>query len=261
LGKKEYKVEVQPQIEQEFLTMFYSENPIPNEILLNKRVWSNTQEKAAIEGFLSTKRGAKVKLTIPSRGVKKELVELAKKNIEASLAEDNVLAELQAALDLPVLPRIIECFDVSNLGQEHVVAGMVRFADGKPDKSNYRRFKIKNVSGQDDFAAMQEAVTRRYKRLQNEKQSMPDLVMVDGGAGQVAAAKEALNELGLELPLIGLAKEHEEIYLPNEKAPKKFEPNSRMMLLLRQIRDATHNFAVRYNRKRRQMKMRTEFSN
>jgi excinuclease ABC subunit C len=259
LGKKEFSVEVQPQIEQEFLKTFYSENQIPHEILLNKRCWSSATEKTALESFLSSKRSAKVKLSIPRCGDKRELVELAEKNIEASLAEDGVLAELQAALDLPVLPRIIECFDISNLGQEHIVAGMVRFADGKPDKSNYRRFKIKNVSGQDDFAAMQEAVTRRYKRLLDEKVAMPDLVVVDGGAGQVGAANLALKALGLELPLIGLAKEHEEIYLPDERTPRKFDPNSRMMLLLRQIRDATHNFAVRYNRKRRQMKMRDEF--
>ena len=259
LGKKEFSAEVQPQIEQEFLKTFYSENQIPDEILLNKRCWSSATEKTSLESFLSATRGAKVKLSIPRRGDKRELVELAEKNIEASLAEDGVLAELQAALDLPVLPRTIECFDISNLGQEHVVAGMVRFADGKPDKSNYRRFKIKTVAGQDDFAAMHEAVTRRYKRLLDEKTAMPDLVVVDGGAGQVSAAKVALKSLGLELPLIGLAKEHEEIYLPNEGTPRKFDENSAMMLLLRQIRDAAHNFAVRYNRKRRQMKMRNEF--
>jgi excinuclease ABC subunit C len=260
LGKKEFTVAVQSQIEQEFLKMFYSENSIPNEILLNKRCWNSSAEKAALEGFLSVKRGTKVKLSIPRRGVKRELVNLAKKNIEATLAEDDVLVELQNALELPAVPHVIECFDVSNLGQEHVVAGMVRFADGKPDKTNYRRFKIKNVSGQDDFAAMKEAVTRRYKRLLDENQQMPDLVMVDGGAGQVGAAQSALQSLGLKLPLIGLAKEHEEIYLLNETSPKKFESNSRMMLLLRQIRDATHNFAIRYNRKRRQMKMKQQFN-
>ena len=258
LGKKEFSVEVQPQIEQEFLKTFYSENQIPYEILLNKRCWSSGAEKTALESFLSAKRDAKVKFSIPTRGVKHELVELAEKNIEASLAEDNALVDLQAALDLPVLPRIIECFDISNLGQEHVVAGMVRFTDGKPDKSNYRRFKIKNVSGQDDFAAINEAVTRRYKRLLNEKLAMPDLVVVDGGLGQVGAADLALKSLGLELPLIGLAKEHEEIYLPNQRAQRKFDTNTRMMLLLRQIRDAAHNFAVRYNRKRRQIKMKDE---
>ena len=166
---------------------------------------------------------------------------------------------MQEALNLPVVPRVIECFDVSNLGKEHLVAGMVRFANGKPDKSNYRRFKIKNVTEQDDFAAMQEAVTRRYKRLLDEKQLMPDLVVVDGGAGQVSAAYSALKKLELELPLIGLAKEHEEIYLPNEGTPRKLDTKSRMMHLLRQIRDSAHDFALRYNRKRRQMKLRKQF--
>jgi len=259
LGKKEFSVEVQPQIEQEFLKTFYSENQIPHEILLNKECWNDEAEKTALESFFSAKRGTKVKLSIPRRAVKRELVELAEKNIEASLAEDNVLSDLQFALCLPVLPRIIECFDVSNLGQEHVVAGMVRFADGKPDKSNYRKFKIKTVDGQDDFAAMHEVVSRRYKRLLTEKLAMPDLVVVDGGAGQVNAANLSLKSLGLKLPLIGLAKEHEAIYLPEEKVPRKFDANSRMMLLLRQIRDAAHIFAVRYNRKRRQMKMRDDF--
>jgi excinuclease ABC subunit C len=260
LGKKEFSVDVQPQIEQEVLKMFYTENQIPNEILLNMRCWSNSAEKAALECFLSAKRDARVRLSIPRRGVKRDLVELAKKNVEASLTEDNVLAELKTALDLPLVPRIIECFDVSNLGQEHVVAGMVRFVDGKPDKGNYRRFKIKNVAGQDDLAAIQEAVSRRYRRLMDEKLMFPDLIVVDGGAGQVGAAQSALKSLGLKLPLIGLAKEHEEIYLPNESSPRAFESNSKMMLLLRQIRDATHNFAIRYNRKRRQIKMRNQFN-
>jgi excinuclease ABC subunit C len=104
-----------------------------------------------------------------------------------------------------------------------------------------------------------EVVTRRYRRLLDERLSIPDLVIVDGGAGQVSAANLALRSLGLELALIGLAKEHEEIYLPNKRAPKKFDKDSRMMLLLRQIRDAAHNFAVRYNIKRREMKLRTDF--
>jgi len=259
LGKKEYSVEVQPQIEQEFLKTFYSENQIPYEILLNSQCWSNKAEKVALESFLSTKRGGKVKFSIPRRGEKRELVELAEKNIEASLSEDNVMADLQSAFDLPGLPNIIECFDVSNLGQEHVVAGMVRYTNGKPDKNNYRRFKMKNTEGQNDLAAIQEAVTRRYKRLVEEKSLLPNLVIVDGGTGQVAAANLALKGLGLTIPLIGLAKEREEIYLPNENVPRNFDTQSRMMLLLRQIRDAAHKFAVRYNRKRRQMKMRSDF--
>lgn len=260
LGKKEFSVDFQSQVEQEFLKAYYSENRIPHEILLNKPCWSNKAEKDALENFLSSKQGSSVKLLIPQRGEKRELVELAEKNIEASISEDNVLADLQNSLGLSALPRIIECFDVSNLGKEHIVAGMVRFVDGKPDKSNYRRFKIKSVFGQDDFASMNEAVFRRYRRLRDEKQLMPDLVIVDGGAGQAAAASSALDKLGLSLPLVGLAKEHEEIYLPDRDVPLRFDANIGMMLLLRQIRDATHDFAVRYNRKRREMKMRDEFT-
>jgi excinuclease ABC subunit C len=128
------------------------------------------------------------------------------------------------------------------LGTEHVVSGMVSFKDAKPDKKNYRKFKIKTFKGQDDFAAVNEVVTRRYKRLIEEKTPLPDLVMIDGGPGQVSAAKAALQTLGLQLPLIGLAKAHEE-----------------MMLLLRKIRDAAHDFSLGYNIKRRQMKIREEF--
>ena len=136
---------------------------------------------------------------------------------------------------------------------------MVRFTDAKPDRKNYRRFKIKTVVGQDDFASMGEVVTRRYKRLQEEDSQMPDLVIVDGGAGQVAAAQSALSTLGLQLSLIGLAKEHEEIYLPCKTEPLQFDKNSRMMLFLRRVRDETHRLSRGYNLKRRQMRLREEF--
>jgi excinuclease ABC subunit C len=158
-----------------------------------------------------------------------------------------------------VLPRVIECFDISNLGQEHIVSGMVRFTDAKPDKKNYRKFKIKTVVGQDDFASISEVVTRRYKRLQEEKAPMPDLIIIDGGPGQIKAAQIALNSLQLHIPLIGLAKENEEIHKPNTQKPIQLNKNSRMMLLIRQIRDATHNFSIGYNRKRREMQIRNEF--
>jgi excinuclease ABC subunit C len=113
--------------------------------------------------------------------------------------------------------------------------------------------------GQDDFAAVNEAVTRRYKRLTEEKGKFADLIVVDGGPGQVTTAKTALQSLGLQVPLVGLAKEKEEIYFPGESQPLHFDKNSRMMLLLRQIRDAAHEFSIGYNRKRRQMKMREDF--
>jgi len=259
LGKKEFAVDLQLNVGQEFLKAFYSTNPIPREILLNKPCWQDNLEKKALEEFLASKRGAPVGLIIPRKADKLSLVKLAEKNIESTLDEDSPLVDLQTSLNLAVLPRIIECFDVSNLGQEHIVSGMVRFTDAKPDKSNYRKFKIKTFTGQDDFAAMNEVVTRRYKRLTQEQAQLPDLVIVDGGPGQVAAAQSAIKSLGLQLPLIGLAKEHEEIFLPGESTPLRFDKNNRMMLLLRKIRDVTHDFAIGYNRKRRQMKMKEEF--
>ena len=259
-GKREFSIDLQPHIEQEFLKAFYTANQIPREILLNKACWQDNAEKSALEEFLSQTRGAPVTLTVPKRADKLALIRLAEKNLESSLEEDSALTDLQIALNLPVIPHIIECFDISNLGQEHVVSGMVRFKNAKPDKNNYRRFKIKTVEGQDDFASMHEVVTRRYKRLIEENAQMPDLIVIDGGPGQVNAATTALHALGLQLPLIGLAKEREEIYLPNEFSPLQFKKTSRMMLLLRQIRDATHDFALGYNRKRREMQMRDEFN-
>jgi excinuclease ABC subunit C len=260
LGKKEYTLDFEPQIEQMFLKEFYNTNPIPQEILLNVPAWADSEEKLALQDYFSTLRGTQVNLVVPEGGDERDLIELAEKNIEVNLDEDSALVDLQTTLNLPSLPRIIECFDVSNLGKEHNVSGMVRFTDGSPDKSNYRRFKIKTVAGQDDFASMNEAVLRRYKRLVDEGTRLPDLVVVDGGPGQVSAAKSALRSLGLQVPLIGLAKKHEEIFLPDECTPRRFDEDSRMMLLLRRIRDAAHDFSVRYSRKRRQMRVRDEFN-
>jgi excinuclease ABC subunit C len=212
-----------------------------------------------LEEFLAAKRLAPVSLTIPRKADKLALLKLAEKNLESNLEVDSGLIELQNNLNLPVLPHLIESFDISNLGTEHVVSGMVAFKDAKPDKKNYRRFKIKSFEGQDDFAAVNEVVLRRYKRQLEEKNPLHDLVMIDGGPGQVSAAKAALQSLGLQVPLIGLAKEREEVYVPDDPSPKVFGKNSRMMLLLRKIRDATHDFALGYNRKRREMKVREEF--
>jgi len=259
LGKKEFTVDYQPQVEQEFLKAYYTANPIPREILLNKPVWQEPDEKQALEEFLSQRRLAPVSLTIPRKADKLALLKLAEKNLESSLEYDSALNDLQNNLNLPVVPRVIECFDISNLGTEHVVSGMVSFKDAKPDKRNYRKFKIKTFTGQDDFAAISEVVSRRYKRQLDEKNPLPQLIVIDGGPGQVAAAKTVLDKLGLRIPLIGLAKEREEIYFPNDRAPHTFDKNSRMMLLLRKIRDATHDFSLGYNRKRREMQVREEF--
>lgn len=259
LGKKEFSVDLQPQVEQEFLKAYYISNQIPREILLNKPCWTDPSEKAALEEFLAQRRLAPVSLTVPKRAEKLALVQLAEKNLGSSLEADSALVDLQNNLNLPSLPHVIECFDISNLGTEHVVSGMVAFRDAKPDKKNYRKFKIKTFAGQDDFASMKEVITRRYKRQLEEKNPLPDLVVIDGGPGQVHAAQVALEQLRLKLPIIGLAKEREEIYFPNDPTPHTFDKNSRMMLLLRKIRDAAHEFSLGYNRKRREMQTREEF--
>ena len=174
-GKNQFTVDLQPQVEQEFLKAFYATNQIPREILLNKPCWQGTDEKKALEEFLSTKRNAPVSLTIPRRADKLGLVQLAEKNLESTLEIDSALVDLQVSLKLPVLPRVIESFDISNLGQEHVVSGMVSFSDAKPDKKNYRKFKIKTFTGQDDFASMNEVVSRRYKRLSRREKPLARL--------------------------------------------------------------------------------------
>ena len=139
LGKKEFEIDMQTNVEQEFLKAFYSSNQIPSEILVNTRCWSDDEEKKALEKMFSARKGSSVKIEIPIRGDKLSLVKLAVKNLETGLKENSALAELQTSLNLPTLPRVIECFDVSNLGGEHIVSGMVRFTDARPDKKNYRK--------------------------------------------------------------------------------------------------------------------------
>jgi excinuclease ABC subunit C len=137
---------------------------------------------------------------------------------------------------------------------------MVRFVNAKSDKNGYRRFRIRTVPSANDLASIREAVYRRYSRLIDEKSKMPDLVLIDGGMEQLKSARISLQSLGLQLPVISLAKKLEEVYLPGEAAPRRFDNNSKMMLLLRRIRDETHRFSIAYNKKRRQMKMKEEFS-
>ena len=258
-GKQDFKIEIQENAEQEFLKAFYRQNPLPHEIIINNVIWQDENEKENLEAFFTNLRGANVSLIFPQRGNKLALVQLAEKNIEANLEENSALFDLQIALKLPTLPRVIECFDISNLGNEHIVSGMTQFVEMKANKKGFRHFELKTVVHADDFASIKEAVTRRYSRLLKEEKALPDLILIDGGAGQVSAAFEALNALNLTLPLIGLAKKQEEIYLPQATAPHNFPKNSRMMLLLRRIRDATHDFSIRYNRKKRQIKLRNEF--
>ncbi len=167
------------------------------------------------------------------------------------------LAALQLALNLRVPPRTMECFDISHISGTFVVASMVHFADGRPDKANYRRFQIKSFIGNDDYRAMEEVVGRRYRRLTEEKKTLPDLVVIDGGRGQIGAALKAFIALDLEPPpLIGLAKQHETIIFPDERPPLNLPLNHPGLNVLQRLRDEAHRFANTYNADLRSKKIR-----
>lgn len=245
--RQSFRFDSSPDNTTAFLKGFYAYAPIPDEIVLR----SVPEDSTAIEEFFARQRGKRPRITLPKRGDKEELLALVEKN--AAIALDNAvppsLAELKSALRLPLLPRIIECFDISNLGESFVVAGMSRFVDGKPDKDGYRQFRIRTVKGQNDFDCIKEAVRRRYLRLKTENAELPDLVMVDGGKGQLHSAMEALLELGeTDLPVIGLAKKNEEIHLPTKSAAVRLDRKSAGLKLLQSIRDEAHRFANRYRK-------------
>ena len=202
---------------------------------------------------------------IPRIGDKKKLIELSLKNAlyqrrqkeirkeEAQSKNNRVLSLLMQDLRLKQFPNVIECFDNSNLQGTHPVASMVRFVNGKPDKAGYRHFNIKTVVGPDDFASMKEVVLRRYGRLVNEGRELPDLIIVDGGKGQLSHASEALKELHLygRVPIIGIAKRLEEIYYPEDSLPLHINKKSAALMLIQRIRDEAHRFAITFHRQKR----------
>lgn len=260
-GKEDFRFSLEENLLQDFLKSYYGTHIIPKEILLNEACWEDEAEKEVLEEYLSRLGKFKVKLSLPQKGEKKGLVQIALKNAELQFGDNDVLLELQKNLSLPRVPRVIECFDMSNLSYDYLVGGMTRFVEGKEDKAGYRKFEIKSFKGKnDDFAAMKETVFRRYKRLKEEAKDFPDLILIDGGKGQLGAALSALKDLGLEesIPLASLAKKEEEIFLPGKEDSLHFDKNSQMMLLLRKIRDSVHTFVVAYNRKKREMRMREE---
>lgn len=252
-GKNDFMFENDTELLEEFITLYYSERYIPREILVSEEFWGNDEEKDALEEYLRNLKGSRVHLRSPMRGEKRLLVELAMKN---AVIEDDSLVELKDALNLPQVPSVIECFDISNLGGSEVVGGMTRFMHGRPDKKSYRRFRIRTVEGQDDFAAMHETVHRRYARIIEENGALPNLIVIDGGKGQLTSALDALSSLSLQIPIVALAKREEELFLPAEKEPRTFDTDSSMMYLLRRIRDETHRYAISYQRKRREMRLR-----
>lgn len=206
-----------------------------------------------------------VENVIPKIGDKKKLVSLSLRNALELKNEKDILREgkkskqletlniLQKDLQLPSLPLVIECFDNSNFQGTTPVASMVRFVNGKADKKNYRHFNIKTVTGSNDFASMKEIVGRRYKRIMEEAGQLPDLIMVDGGKGQLSSACEALKELSIygKIPVVGIAKKLEEIYYPEDPIPLHINKKSPGLLLMQQIRDEAHRFAITFHRQKR----------
>ncbi|MCK4417114.1 MAG: excinuclease ABC subunit C, partial [Candidatus Latescibacteria bacterium] len=215
--------------------------------------------------WLSQKRGGKVRLCCPQRGNKAKLVNMVTKNAELLLTEwqlkrertlPHSVAALQKDLKLSVPPRRIEAIDISNIGGTDAVGSLVYFQDGRPKKSEYRRFKIKTVKGQDDFAMVKEVVQRRFRGLKEQSQPLPDLLVVDGGKGQLSSAVAALGELEIsDQPVIGLAKKLEEVFLPGLPDPQNIPKTSASLKLLQAVRDEAHRFAVSYHRKLRGKKI------
>ena len=240
----------------EFLPRFYEAGGIPRRIYVE----NEPESREALEKYLAEKRGGAVTISVPERGDKKGLLELLRKNIllEISGTADPALVELQRELSLQAIPRTIECFDISNLLGTNVVGSMVQFVNGAPSKANYRKFKIRSVEGQDDFASMREIVFRRYYRLKLEQSKLPDLIVIDGGPGQLSAALSALSELQVEIPIVSLAKEFEEIYSPERAMPIRLPMSSPALKVLQRARDEAHRFGISYHRLLRKKKFKPE---
>tara|TARA_B100001964_G_scaffold158870_1_gene174494 strand:- start:1427 stop:3244 length:1818 start_codon:yes stop_codon:yes gene_type:complete len=247
------------------ITRFYMDSDlIPREISLPN---SPTDEKELLT-WLKGRRGGTVRFLFPQRGEKVKELRITAQNAKLLLGEwiitrkkrkeqvPKMLTQLQEDLNLETPPRRIEAFDISHLGGTNTVASMVSFIDTRPRKKEYRKFNVKTVSGIDDFAAMREVVFRRYKRAKEEQGSLPDLVLIDGGKGQLSMAVSALRELGLDyIPIVGLAKKLEEVFMPGNPDAQTIHKQSPGLILLRRIRDEAHRFAITFQRQKRNKQM------
>jgi excinuclease ABC subunit C len=222
-----------------------------------------SDEKLARE-WLSEKSGERVRITSPKKGDKRSLLDLALRNAALLLASEArlkgasmpVLQELKEALKMRSTPIRIEAYDISDIQGTEAVASMITFERGNPYKSGYRRFKMRGLVGPDDCAMMHEVLSRRLARLNEGKERHPDLIMVDGGSGQVSAARKAMGELGIHgIPVIGLAKKNEEIYIEGREEPLRLPRRSPALRLLQRVRDEAHRFAIEYHRKLRTRSM------
>ncbi|MFH1624079.1 MAG: excinuclease ABC subunit UvrC [Pseudomonadota bacterium] len=241
-----------------FLKQYYGEDGfIPSDIIIPLEI----EDRALLEEWFSEKKGRKVKIHIPKRGEKLDLLKMVMENARNSFMDRQstqgsdleVLHEIQERLHLRKLPKRVECFDISNLSGKLAVGSMVTFREGKPDKQSYRRFKIKTVDQADDYGMLYEVLKRRYSRVSGEN-DLPDLVMVDGGKGQLNIARRVLSEVNREkLDAVSLAKGEvrEKIFIPHRRDPVLLQKNSKALLLLQQIRDEAHRFAFSYHQKLR----------
>ena len=233
-----------------FIQQYYGYNRhIPKQILLDEDI----DEKELLEDWLSDLRGNKVKIKVPQKGVKLRLVKMAKKNAEIIKHQnkkmENSLIELKKYLKLEKLPRVIEGYDISNISGKFAVGSKVSFKDGKPNKKMYKHFRME-TPGPNDFAMMEELLTRRLKMIDSDPE--PDLIVIDGGKGQLGMACGVLEKMNLtHIPIIGLAKEFEEIFVPNSSRPIIIPKNNKALHVLQQVRDESHRFAITYHRKLR----------
>jgi excinuclease ABC subunit C len=257
--------EVEPaRFLEAFLPQFYDANPfLPAEVHVPVEI----SDPDLLEAFLTSRRGAKVSVRVPRRGPARERVELGEDNARERhkvrfrrMGGEGALGveRLARVLDLTVPPRRIEAFDISHLQGTDSIASLVVFEDGRPKKSDYRLFGIasQQLLAPDDFRSMAEAVERRYRKLKDEGLEMPDLVLVDGGRGQLQAALTALDRLGLELPVVGLAKREEEIWVPGRPEPIRLPRKDPALQLIQRVRDEAHRFAITRHRGRRSKRMR-----
>ncbi len=227
----------------------------------------NSMSKEIIIPFDLDFKDSKIKFTIPKLGEKKKLLELSQKNVlffkrqrleqyeklNPQIKTDRLLNQMMKDLRLNQLPRHIECFDNSNFQGQYPVSAIVVFKDAKPSKRDYRHFNVKSVEGPNDFATMEEAVFRRYRRILEEGETLPQLIVIDGGKGQLSAALKSLKKLGLEtqVTIIGIAKRLEEIYYPNDPHPMYLDKRSETLKIIQQLRDEAHRFGITFHRNKR----------
>jgi excinuclease ABC subunit C len=246
-----------------FLSQYYSTMPeIPRYVYVNEMPASREALEASIEQFADHVVSIILISDVLQLKEKKGLMDLIVRNLQLYVEKGHSpeIIELESILHLPCTPSVIDCFDISNFGKTYAVGACARFVEGKPYKDGYRRFKIRLTFNQNDFAMIQEIVTRRYLRIQTENypydraQSLPDLIVIDGGKGQLNCAIDALHKAGLEVPCISLAKENEHIYYPGSIYPIILSRNSRALKALQYIRDEAHRFGLAYNRNLRRIK-------